>query len=215
MESVFLIYFLLAAKIEVVKCPKDPREWRQVFQIYPVGINESVLVDLEMMCQCDCEKPGNPGYLENAPQCSGHGTYMCGICQCAPDFFGRKCECDAENLSFHGDLEAGCRPDNTTTTLCNNRGDCICGKCECYPRENPNEVKQKLLRKLLLEFVVFEKLHLTFILLEKVSAIAKSLCCWRKCILRYSELYILGKKGEMPEKDCIGDKSCERWEQQL
>ena len=29
---------------------------------------------------------------------------MCGICQCAPDFFGRKCECDAENLSFHGDL---------------------------------------------------------------------------------------------------------------
>ena len=55
---------------------------------------------------------------------------MCGICQCAPDFFGRRCECDAENLSFHGDLEAGCRPDNTTTTLCNNRGDCICGKCK-------------------------------------------------------------------------------------
>lgn len=128
------------AKIEVVKCPKDPREWHQVFQIYPVGINEAVLVDLTMMCQCECEKPGNPGYIENAPQCSGHGTYMCGICQCAPDFFGRRCECDAENLSFHGDLEAGCRPDNTTTTLCNNRGDCICGKCECYPRENPNEI---------------------------------------------------------------------------
>ena len=48
------------AKIEVVKCPKDPREWRQTFEIYPVGINETVLVDLEMMCQCDCEKPGNP-----------------------------------------------------------------------------------------------------------------------------------------------------------
>ena len=99
---------------------------------------------------------------------------MCGICQCAPDYFGRKCECDinfitfflpfwlnfgtfrrfltvnnsfyflgecdSENVSFHGDLEAGCRPDNTTTTLCNNRGDCMCGKCECYPRPNPNEV---------------------------------------------------------------------------
>jgi protocadherin alpha len=128
------------AKIEVVKCPKDPREWKQTFEIYPVGINEKVLVNLEMMCQCDCEKPGNPGYIENAPQCSNHGTYKCGICECAPDFFGRKCECDAENLSFHGDLEAGCRPDNTTTTLCNNRGDCICGKCECYPRENPQEV---------------------------------------------------------------------------
>merc|ERR1711981_609563 len=101
------------------------------FEIYPVGINEKVLVNLEMMCQCDCEKPGNPGYIENAPQCSNHGTYKCGICECAPDFFGRKCECDAENLSFSGDLEAGCRPDNTTSTLCNNRGDCICGKCKC------------------------------------------------------------------------------------
>ena len=99
---------------------------------------------------------------------------MCGICQCAPDYFGRKCECDinfitlfailanfwyfstifenssyflgecdSENVSFHGDLEAGCRPDNTTTTLCNNRGDCMCGKCECYPRPNPNEVNGK------------------------------------------------------------------------
>ena len=47
------------AKIEVVKCPKDPREWKQTFQIKPVGIDEAVLVNLEMMCQCDCEKPGN------------------------------------------------------------------------------------------------------------------------------------------------------------
>ena len=51
--------FLISAKIEVVSCPEDPREWRQIFEISPVGINESVLVDLEMMCQCDCEKPGN------------------------------------------------------------------------------------------------------------------------------------------------------------
>jgi len=51
------IWFL--AKIEVVKCPKDPREWHQVFEIYPVGINEKVLVELDMMCQCDCETPGH------------------------------------------------------------------------------------------------------------------------------------------------------------
>ena len=48
------------AKIEVLKCPKDPREWDQTIEIYPVGINEKVVVDLSMMCQCDCEKPGNP-----------------------------------------------------------------------------------------------------------------------------------------------------------
>jgi len=131
---------MFTAKIEVVKCPKDPREWKQTFQIYPVGINESVIVDLEMICQCNCEIPGNFGYEENSPLCNGVGTYKCGICECPPDFFGRKCECSAENLSFSGDLEAGCRPDNTTSTLCNNRGDCICGKCECYPRENVEEV---------------------------------------------------------------------------
>ena len=65
----FIIYFsFYSAKIEVVKCPKDPREWKQTFEIYPVGINEKVLVNLEMMCQCDCEKPGNPVrklYLDN------------------------------------------------------------------------------------------------------------------------------------------------------
>ena len=51
------------------------------------------------------------GYIENAVQCSGHGTYMCGICACAPDFFGRRCECDAENMNFGGDLvSAACCP---------------------------------------------------------------------------------------------------------
>jgi len=120
------------AKIEVVKCPKDPREWKQIFQIYPVGINESVIVDLEMICQCDCEKKGNIGYEEHSPLCNNVGTYKCGICECPPDFFGNKCECSAEYL------EAGCRPSNTST-LCNNRGDCLCGKCYCYTREKEDE----------------------------------------------------------------------------
>ena len=93
----------------MVKCPKDPREWRQVFEIYPVGINESVIVDLEMICQCDCERPGNFGYEENSPRCNGVGTYKCGICECPPEFFGRSCECSADNLQLAGDLEAGCR----------------------------------------------------------------------------------------------------------
>jgi integrin beta 1 len=58
----------------VVKCPKDPRDWHQTFQISPVGINESVVVDLEMICQCDCERPGNFGYEENSPRCNGVST---------------------------------------------------------------------------------------------------------------------------------------------
>jgi len=72
--------------------------------------------------------------------CSGRGIYKSGICECDSDYFGIRCECDAENLVLGANLEDGCRPDNTTTTLCNNRGDCTCGKCECHPRENPFEV---------------------------------------------------------------------------
>merc|ERR1719447_2120231 len=130
---------MFTAKIEVVKCPKDPREWKQTFQIYPVGINESVMVNLEMVCQCDCEKPGNQGYEENSPRCSHVGTYKCGICECPDGYYGQSCECSAKDLQFAGDLEASCRADNTTSTVCNNRGDCICGKCECRERDNPEE----------------------------------------------------------------------------
>ncbi len=129
-----------AAKIEVLKCPKDPREWRQTFQIYPVGINEAVVVNLEMLCQCDCERPGHEAYIPNAPQCNFHGTYKCGVCDCDIDFFGPTCECDINNLKYNDDLERGCRPDNTTSVLCNNRGECICGECICHPREIDDEV---------------------------------------------------------------------------
>lgn len=128
------------AKIEVIKCPKDPREWTQTFQIYPVGINESVIVNLEMLCQCNCEKPGNQGYEVNSPRCNHVGTYKCGICECPDGYYGQSCECSAKDLQFAGDLESGCRPDNTTSTLCSNRGDCICGKCECRQRANVEEI---------------------------------------------------------------------------
>ena len=68
-----------------------------------------MIVDLEMICQCDCERPGNEGYEERSPRCNNVGTYKCGVCECPPDFFGRKCECSAEALPFNSDLEAGCR----------------------------------------------------------------------------------------------------------
>ena len=62
------------AKIEVVDCPEDPTDWRQTFHIYPGGIKESVIVDLVMICQCDCQRPGNEGYKERSPLCNGAET---------------------------------------------------------------------------------------------------------------------------------------------
>lgn len=81
------------AKIVVTQCPQDPREWKQTFQIYPVGINESLTVDLEMLCSCQCEHPGDPTYEPFSPKCKGHGAYKCGICECDDSHFGRNCEC--------------------------------------------------------------------------------------------------------------------------
>lgn len=81
------------AEIVVTSCPQNPKDWFQTFKIYPVGINESLIVDLEMLCNCGCEKPGHPQYEINSPKCNGHGTYKCGICDCDDSHFGRKCEC--------------------------------------------------------------------------------------------------------------------------
>lgn len=47
------------AEIEVTACPPNRKDWRQTFRIYPVGINESLTVVLDMQCECLCESPGH------------------------------------------------------------------------------------------------------------------------------------------------------------
>lgn len=81
------------AEIVVTECPQNPKDWLQTFQIYPVGINESLTVDLEMLCSCPCEHAGDPTYEPHSPKCKGHGAYKCGICECDESHFGRNCEC--------------------------------------------------------------------------------------------------------------------------
>nr|CAI5868361.1 unnamed protein product [Callosobruchus analis] len=126
-------------EVEVLKCPKNRDEHKQTIQIYPVGINESLIIDLEMLCECNCEKPGDRFYEENSPRCNNKGTYICGICECYPRAFGRKCECSTEEAS-RNITDATCvRPDGPPGVKCSNRGDCVCGKCQCHARKNDNE----------------------------------------------------------------------------
>ncbi|ERL93211.1 hypothetical protein D910_10507, partial [Dendroctonus ponderosae] len=120
--------------IEVLKCPKERKDRFQTIQIYPVGINESLIIDLEMLCECNCEKPGDKYYQENAPACGLHGTYKCGICDCNPGAFGRHCECSGDEIAKHPKT-IGCAPPNSTTGIeCSGRGTCICGRCDCESR---------------------------------------------------------------------------------
>ncbi|XP_001601489.2 integrin beta-PS [Nasonia vitripennis] len=128
------------AEIIIPACPKDRSEWKQKFLIYPVGINESLTVDLEMICDCGCENPDSPSYIPNAFECNYNGDLSCGICICKPGFFGKKCECGVNDKVQTVKNEFVCRPDNTSTVDCSGRGICECNQCNCYPRENPDEI---------------------------------------------------------------------------
>lgn len=81
------------AEITVLKCPADPKDWKQTFQMYVVGLNESMTVDLQLLCDCECENPTHHTFQKNAEECNFHGNLKCGICECDDLFFGRNCEC--------------------------------------------------------------------------------------------------------------------------
>jgi len=42
--------------IEVKECPADRRQWNKTFQIYPVGLTEKLTINLQLNCECACEK---------------------------------------------------------------------------------------------------------------------------------------------------------------
>ncbi|CAG2105381.1 unnamed protein product [Medioppia subpectinata] len=127
------------AKIEVTSCPRNRGEWNQTILIYPVGLNDALIIDLEMICECDCEKPWNEQTY--SPYCEHRGTYECGICSCNDNFYGRRCECDAKEAN-PAEEEQSCIRGNDTK-VCSGRGACRCGECECYKREAPEEVTGK------------------------------------------------------------------------
>lgn len=125
------------AEITVISCPKDPKDWVTAFQIYAVGINESLTVDLTMLCDCPCEKAG---YEEQSSKCNGHGTFKCGICECDKHTLGTFCECSVTDAHTEKEMSLACRPENSTLEDCSGRGQCVCGVCECKKRENLNEI---------------------------------------------------------------------------
>lgn len=128
-----------SAEITVVECPKNKHERMQTIQIYPVGINETLTVNLEMICGCDCENPLDKTYITNSKDCKNKGNLVCGMCECNGSNFGRHCECSSTDSSPDKDPFV-CKADNTTDVECSGRGNCVCGQCECEKRPNPEEV---------------------------------------------------------------------------
>lgn len=117
------------AEITITECPKDRKEWKQSLSIYPAGLAERLLVELDIICECECEMAGSEEL--NSPRCfDGNGTYECGICSCNPNRYGENCECNAEEVTSQ-ESEKKCL--GNSTVVCSGRGRCECGKCKCDP----------------------------------------------------------------------------------
>ncbi|XP_054901011.1 integrin beta-6 [Poeciliopsis prolifica] len=93
------------------------------FSLKPVGLQDSLEVELESLCSCDCHQlpPANHQCTE------GQGIYHCGVCVCQPGFLGAQCECNDETAFL-----SNCLATNDSE-ICNGQGDCYCGHCVCHP----------------------------------------------------------------------------------
>jgi integrin beta 1 len=119
-------------QMQVVKCPQDPSQFRHQIDIVSSKTNQSVSAEVNLICTCSCEEEA----VENAEECTGRGTYKCGLCVCNPGTSGTMCECEGDSNP------AGCLNPQSNTTVCSNRGDCICGYCFCKERVNRDEVSE-------------------------------------------------------------------------
>ncbi|XP_069472449.1 integrin beta-6 [Ambystoma mexicanum] len=94
--------------------------------IKPVGLSDSLEVQLEPHCSCRCQGEAEA----NSSKCSsGRGSFGCGVCVCNPGFLGPRCECDETTLITNSCKEAHGHDS------CSGRGGCFCGQCVCYPSE--------------------------------------------------------------------------------
>lgn len=40
---------------QITHCPQEESQQTQTIQIYPVGLNETLTLDVSIICQCHCE----------------------------------------------------------------------------------------------------------------------------------------------------------------
>lgn len=117
-------------RLTVLKCPENRNRWNKTIIISPVGLKETLKLDLEMICECDCEKEWVGE--KHSSKCNGSGTYQCGVCSCNENKYGQTCECDAKDTEPVIKDEM-CRYQNESR-VCSGRGSCVCGACKCHEK---------------------------------------------------------------------------------
>lgn len=112
------------AIIKPLKCSGDTNT--KTIRIKPEAVDESLIVELEVICDCDCERPDHPDYQADAEECATQGSLQCGVCSCNQGRFGRNCECDKET-SVSNDVSS-CKVNKNDSVVCSGLGTCKCGE---------------------------------------------------------------------------------------
>ncbi|KRT82452.1 hypothetical protein AMK59_3281, partial [Oryctes borbonicus] len=119
------------ATIKPLECFERSWNFHKIL-IKPEGINEVLIVEMEVVCSCDCEKPSSQDYVTNSSKCSSSGHEVCGICDCREGYFGSTCECNVKTASTTDNTD--CKKDPDLPEICSALGSCKCGKCVCDER---------------------------------------------------------------------------------
>lgn len=82
------------ASIELRDCPKKKNH---IIKIFPEGLSQYIIIDLELQCDCSCSSKKSITYEVTSSKCNGQGDLKCGICSCFDGKFGRSCQCDSSN----------------------------------------------------------------------------------------------------------------------
>uniref|UniRef100_A0A8C9U1Z4 Integrin beta n=1 Tax=Serinus canaria TaxID=9135 RepID=A0A8C9U1Z4_SERCA len=102
-------------------CSLPEKDRHGVIHVKPTSLSDSLTVSTAVVCDvCPCEQVGSCRE-------SFHGNFVCGQCICHPGWRGDTCDCSPAS-SPH---KEGCiRPGDAEP--CSGRGECLCGKCQCY-----------------------------------------------------------------------------------
>lgn len=94
------------ARIRLKSCPESSKANNVTIRIgLANNADENVEINLQMMCQCECDSTVD----RNSRHCSGHGSHVCGICQCYGRRSGNDCSCDPEQPIDPKDPNKNCR----------------------------------------------------------------------------------------------------------
>ncbi|XP_023187203.1 integrin beta-1-like [Xiphophorus maculatus] len=129
---------LLQVSVEAAQCPSKSGTSNQnktgpwSILITPRGFSVSLKLEITLLCECNC----TGSHEENSPDCSGHGTLVCGQCECYVSYFGKRCQMNGDSVSPQ--YEDLCRK-GPNAPVCSGRGTCVAGFCECNRLEDPKE----------------------------------------------------------------------------